>query len=91
MIEQKMPALSIRQPWAWAILHAGKDIENRSWRTAFRGEVLIHAGLRPECEMGEFIRLMDDAGVALPENTPLAVSFRPCRGRLGFFVPEASP
>lgn len=24
-------ALSIRQPWAWAILHAGKDIENRSW------------------------------------------------------------
>ena len=28
-----MKALSIRQPWAWAILHAGKDIENRDWRT----------------------------------------------------------
>ena len=25
-------ALSIRQPWAWAILHAGKDIENRDWQ-----------------------------------------------------------
>ena len=24
-------ALSIHAPWAWAILHAGKDIENRSW------------------------------------------------------------
>lgn len=24
-------ALSVRQPWAWAIIHAGKDIENRSW------------------------------------------------------------
>lgn len=24
-------ALSIRQPWAWAIIHAGKPIENRSW------------------------------------------------------------
>jgi hypothetical protein len=36
-------ALSIRQPWAWMILHAGKDIENRSWRTNFRGRVLIHA------------------------------------------------
>jgi hypothetical protein len=24
-----MKALSIRQPWAWAILHAGKDVENR--------------------------------------------------------------
>lgn len=36
-------ALSIRQPWAWAILHAGKDIENRSWSTSFRGPVCIHA------------------------------------------------
>lgn len=39
-----MIALSIRQPWAWLILHAGKDIENRSWPTRFRGRVLIHAG-----------------------------------------------
>lgn len=45
-------ALSVRQPWAWAIIHARKDIENRSWsariaalRTAlaFRGPVCIHA------------------------------------------------
>lgn len=36
-------ALSIRQPWAWLILHAGKDIENRNWRTKFRGRVLLHA------------------------------------------------
>lgn len=39
-----MKALSIRQPWAWLILHAGKDIENRSWPTSFRGRILIHAG-----------------------------------------------
>lgn len=39
-----MKAISIRQPWAWMILHAGKDIENRDWPTSFRGEVLIHAG-----------------------------------------------
>lgn len=38
-----MRALSIRQPWAWAIIHAGKDIENRSWSTSYRGPVLIHA------------------------------------------------
>jgi hypothetical protein len=24
-------AISVRQPWAWAIIHAGKDIENRDW------------------------------------------------------------
>ncbi len=36
-------ALSIRQPWAWAILNAGKDIENRDWPTAQRGAFYIHA------------------------------------------------
>lgn len=38
-----MKALSIRQPWAWCIIHAGKDIENRNWSTSYRGLVLIHA------------------------------------------------
>lgn len=38
-----MKALSVRQPWAWLIIHGGKDIENRTWATAFRGPVLIHA------------------------------------------------
>jgi len=38
-----MKALSIRQPWAWLIMHAGKDIENRDWPTRFRGRVLVHA------------------------------------------------
>ncbi len=36
-------AISIRQPWAWAIIYAGKDIENRDWPTKFRGPVCIHA------------------------------------------------
>jgi hypothetical protein len=36
-------ALSIRQPWAWAIIHAGKDIENRDWSTNFRGRFYVHA------------------------------------------------
>lgn len=38
-----MRALSIRQPWAWAILHADRDIENRTWRTSRRGEFFLHA------------------------------------------------
>lgn len=36
-------ALSIRQPWAWAIFHAGKDIENRDWPTKLRGKIAVHA------------------------------------------------
>ena len=38
-----MKAISIRQPWASLIIKAGKDIENRSWSTRFRGRVLVHA------------------------------------------------
>lgn len=26
-----MYAISVRQPWAWAVFAAGKDVENRSW------------------------------------------------------------
>lgn len=36
-------ALSIRQPWPQHIFHDGKDVENRSWATDYRGDVLIHA------------------------------------------------
>lgn len=36
-------ALSIRQPWAWLIVNGYKDIENRTWSTELRGEILIHA------------------------------------------------
>lgn len=41
-------ALSVRQPWAWAIIHCGKNIENRSWRAVNhglrqRGRICIHA------------------------------------------------
>ncbi len=38
-------AISIRQPWAHAVLHRGNDVENRSWYTHFRGRILIHTGL----------------------------------------------
>jgi hypothetical protein len=38
-----LKALSVRQPWAHAIIHLGKDIENRTWPTSYRGPVLIHA------------------------------------------------
>jgi len=38
-----MKALSIRQPWAWLIVQGFKTVENRSWRTHYRGPILIHA------------------------------------------------
>lgn len=55
-----MKALSIRQPWAWLIIrpdltaldmrqaalqdHGMKPVENRTWKTQYRGPLLVHAG-----------------------------------------------
>lgn len=39
-----LKAISVLQPWAWLLSHNFKDVENRRWRTNYRGEVLIHAG-----------------------------------------------
>lgn len=38
-----MKALSIRQPWASLICRGTKDVENRTWKTKYRGKLLIHA------------------------------------------------
>ena len=40
-------ALSVRQPWAWALCAGQKDIENRTWLTDYRGTIWIHAASKP--------------------------------------------
>ncbi len=65
-------ALSVRQPWAWAIMFAGKDIENRSWQAmnhglAVRGEIVIHAakGMTQQ-EYADASEFMASIGVICP-------------------------
>jgi hypothetical protein len=41
-----MKALTVQQPWAWAIIHGGKDVENRTQLWSYRGPLAIHAGSR---------------------------------------------
>jgi hypothetical protein len=47
-----MKALTIHQPYAELIARGEKRVENRSWRTHYRGALAIHAGLR-RAESGE--------------------------------------
>lgn len=55
-----MKALTIRQPLAYAIVQLGKDVENRSWRTHYRGPLLIHAAARrapnPHAMLSEYMK-----------------------------------
>jgi hypothetical protein len=39
-----MRVLTVRPPYSDAIAHYGKTVENRSWRTKYRGPVAILAG-----------------------------------------------
>lgn len=45
-------AVSVRQPWAWALVNGLKDIENRSWKPEddYRGPVVVHASKVLGCE-----------------------------------------
>ena len=38
-----MKCISIKQPWAWLIVNRYKPVENRKWKTNYRGPILIHA------------------------------------------------
>ena len=39
-----MKALTIKEPWATLIIDGYKEYEFRSWKTNYRGKILIHAG-----------------------------------------------
>jgi hypothetical protein len=67
-----MKVLSVRQPWAMAIVLGLKDIENRTRGTSHRGRFLVHATkwrsfaecvealdfIRPRVSVSEFGRLL---------------------------------
>lgn len=50
-----MKALTVKQPWAAAIMQWGKDVENRSRPTTYRGQLYIHAGKAWDKEAPESI------------------------------------
>lgn len=60
-----MKALSVRQPWASLIASGTKTIEVRSWRTHYRGKLVICASGRPS---------LAQPNVALPGDMPLGAS-----------------
>lgn len=39
-----MKVITIKQPWATLIAKGYKEYEFRTWKTKYRGEILIHAG-----------------------------------------------
>lgn len=57
-----MRILTVKEPFATLISKKIKTIETRSWKTNYRGEIYIHAGIKkPEYshKCDEFIRLAE--------------------------------
>lgn len=69
-----MRVLTVRQPWAWAIMH-GKSPENRSQLWTYTGAVAIHAGAQIDAAAMEhpaIARLLFDLGF---DRLPPQVTF----------------
>lgn len=62
-----MKVLSVKQPWAWLITNGIKQVENRTWKTNHRGDLLIHA-----CKEWDAINDSNDPGTVLQDLTLLA-------------------
>lgn len=79
-------ALTIKQPWASLIVHGGKDIENRSWATKFRGPVLIHASKKlDDDELRSYRRLQHCRDIEIEWKGESTRKWRelPCGGVIG--------
>jgi hypothetical protein len=102
-----MKALSIRQPWIWAIIAEGKWPENRSRPTSYRGPLALHASrgydtdaTLPVLEADEQLMKAQDEGtdVRLTTGAILAVAelsgchpADECEREWGFCTPWAEP
>ena len=60
-----MKVITIKQPWATLIVEGYKRFEFRSWKTNYRGDILIHAGKGIDKEAMECLKKY------LPDEIPL--------------------
>ena len=75
-----MRTISVRQPYAMLLVRGGKDIENRSWSTEYRGPLLIHAGAKQMTKsdwqwIKDLVKWNHERGVMVPDITPADIHY----------------
>ena len=60
-----MKVLTLKQPWASLVANGYKIYEFRTWKTKYRGEILIHAGCGVDKEWLEKVK---DYGLTFPKK-----------------------
>lgn len=58
MAKQLLKVITLHRPWAYAVAHLGKDIENRSWECPLQpgSLIAIHAGRKYDKQGADWIR-----------------------------------
>ena len=64
-----MKVITIKQPWATLIAKGYKEYEFRTWKTKYRGEILIHAGKGTDKEA---MTRFEDLKLEYPEGCIIA-------------------
>ena len=88
------PVLSVRQPWAWALLYGGKMVENRTWARRYRGRIWIHASSSREsrgCGRGGRTPRRTRLEVQRPPGTRALPQARSTRGHSRLDDPDRLP
>jgi hypothetical protein len=65
-------AVSVRQPWAWAIARGHQPVLNRSADTGYRGPVAVYASFRVDLESFESDVVRQTASAAWDPADPVA-------------------
>jgi hypothetical protein len=79
MINAMINVVTVKQPWATAILELGKDVENRFWTTNYRGRLYIHSSLKTDELAHQFFEENE-----ILEKLRKAQTFNDCGYILGF-------
>lgn len=84
-----MKCLTVRQPYASLVAAGVKTIETRSWRTAYRGRIAVHAGrewdrgwlqwIDPDGPEGWKLEALDNIGAYAHEDVYGSGAYRPWR------------
>ncbi len=71
-----MKALTLIQPWAWAICYAGKRVENRTWplpNYMIGDRIAIHAGAKMDRDDKDYIECIFDCEIPAQEIAHRAI------------------
>ena len=67
-----MKVLTLKQPWATLVVEGYKEYEFRTWKTKYRGDFLVHAGLgvdREALKRFEYLNLYYPKGCIIGKVT----------------------